>query len=191
MDTSSWFTSPSRSKFKSHAILLVLVKSLFCHRYFFSPRIDGFIDVADATLSLALCCITYLTQRHNDPILSREAIIDNILLGKYRLRDFAALTWIDLVLRYLEHTQLSAIPEELATSLELLLLERTNEEYNGIPSKLELPGFAILESSSAGLRGALSQASQFRKACVNSDYNLLKSKSKIECQQLSNCMNRD
>jgi hypothetical protein len=84
--------------------------------------------------------------------------------------------WIDLVQRFLERTQLRIMPEALANSLETLVIERANEQYNGLPGDLKLPSSAILKSSSALLHSTLSRASKFRKTCVNSDFNLLRSK---------------
>src|SRR5690348_4865569 len=102
----------SRSMMPS-SLARVLLTGL--RRYINSPRIEGFIDITDATLSLATCCIWYLCQGHHCPWIEDEGLNDNIIAGDYRLHYYAATTWLELVERYLRLNG-SRPPSELLVS---------------------------------------------------------------------------
>ena len=98
-------------------------------RYVFDPRVDGYIDNVEATLSLANCCIWYLCQNHHDPYISYDDIKDNIIAGDYQLHEYAVTMWLKLVRIYVNLTGSRPLSGELIYALECLVNERSNNEF--------------------------------------------------------------
>lgn len=100
----------------------------FC-RYFFSPTITNYISISDAILSLATSCIQYLCQRHHDTELSEEELRENMLTGKYRLHDYSATMWLELIIRYMRLVQLETSPKNLIDLLGMFIEQRSSNNF--------------------------------------------------------------
>lgn len=129
------------------------------------------MDLTEATLSLALCCVTYLCQIHHDLDVLEEDIVGHILSGAYRLDDFAASTWIELVERYIRLMGRNALSEELVDGLEVLRCERTNELYQDSTESGPLLHLEPLKAVSPALQDMLRQAICFREASMKGSFN--------------------
>ncbi|KAL9096860.1 MAG: hypothetical protein Q9165_000824 [Trypethelium subeluteriae] len=88
--------------------------------YLFYPKIPGFIDYTAATLSLTTSCIAYLCQPHHAPELREEEIGNNTTIGLYRLHDFAASTWFELLEKLARFRPPCTPPNELVSLLKTL-----------------------------------------------------------------------
>ncbi|KAL6408506.1 NACHT domain protein [Ilyonectria robusta] len=127
------------------------------------PMIKNSLDPAQCILSLAKCCITYLSQHHHDGNIDDDLFQDNVIRGVYRLHHFASDNWSRLVESYLqlapvtkdstELTQLIAILDLFAArgsenylqsekrtdhlALEALRTEMSNDAYELVCNELE------------------------------------------------------
>ncbi|KAF2191077.1 hypothetical protein K469DRAFT_746515 [Zopfia rhizophila CBS 207.26] len=139
--------------------------------YLFSPRISGFIDHADATLSLAMCCITYLGQAHHDTEMLDEEISQNILSGTYRFHDFSMTMWLEVVERFVFSTHFQTPPDALISVLEMLVEERSNDQCSSITEKGTHSMLEPFKTNWPQLHSMLCEAAKFRQKCSKSEYN--------------------
>ncbi|GFF58975.1 hypothetical protein IFM62136_03997 [Aspergillus lentulus] len=129
------FASPNLNRLCGPIIEIVDGYIQFVHftvkEYLFSPGIDGHISLTHATLDLAICCTTFLSQRHYDVVtLGNDDIFTGLLLdGSYRLHYFAVNGWYELVKKYLQLTQNKPLPLGLVHCLRTLMVKRSNEEF--------------------------------------------------------------
>ena len=147
------------------------------YRYFFSPRIAGSINVAEATLALATCCITYLCQMHHGPESLDREIADNILSGAYRFHDFSTTMWFGLVENYARLTGPRKLSDDLIGLLETLTLQRINEAFISTTEPSYPPNLEPFKKTSLDLHGMLCKVANFRRMCSRGDFN----KSKGTC----------
>lgn len=140
-------------------------------RYLFNPRICGFIDSMEATLSLTLCCIMYLCQWHHNPEIEDEELCQNTIYGAYRLHDFAMNRWFQLVENYSNSIQSSMSRKQLVHRLQMLLDKRSNENFWSPPNLPTHPGLANFESTCPRVHKLLCATAQFRRSWLNSDFN--------------------
>ncbi|GAQ07430.1 hypothetical protein ALT_4751 [Aspergillus lentulus] len=129
------FASPNLNRLCGPIIEIVDGYIQFVHftvkEYLFSPGIDGHISLTHATLDLAICCTTFLSQRHYDVVtLGNDDIFTGLLLdGSYRLHYFAVNGWYELVKKYLQLTQNKPLPLGLVHCLRTLMVKRSNEQF--------------------------------------------------------------
>ncbi|KAL9074285.1 MAG: hypothetical protein Q9157_004450 [Trypethelium eluteriae] len=142
--------------------------------YLFHNQITGFIDGTAATLSLATTCIAYLCQPHHGPELWDEEIEHNTIAGVYRLHDFAASTWFELVEKLAHLRPSYSPPNEFVSLLDLLSACRINEGYDSAASSVALSSSFCLDHDPPAVYEMLCRMSQFRKARSGSDFNLRK-----------------
>ena len=140
-------------------------------RYLFSPRISGFIYDAEATLSLAMCCIMYLCQGHHDPESLDANISYNIISGAYRFHDFSETVWLELVERFACLSQSQTPPDELISLLEMLMRERSNDQCNSTTEQSAQPNLKSFESNWPQLHSMLFKVARFRQICSKTEYN--------------------
>jgi len=140
-------------------------------RYLFSPQIRGSLDFAEATLDLAICCITYLCQRHHDPDRGDERIADDVISGAYRFHNFATAVWLELVKNSASQARSGSLPTELISSLEDFMYQRTNDFSTGkigdSPDRLLEP----FKSTWPDIHLMLSKITQFHHVAANSDFD--------------------
>ncbi|KAH6876383.1 hypothetical protein B0T10DRAFT_198406 [Thelonectria olida] len=142
--------------------------------YLFNPKIVGFISLTEMTLSLAICCISYLCQEQHDPDLDEDEMDDNILSGAYRLHFFSSAFWLELVKRYMALSETTVLPDSLIDQLRLLHDTRLSLDGRSINQrKCEThPTVVPLKSQWPDLEDMLSNAFQFQSACAKGDYHL-------------------
>lgn len=141
------------------------------HRYLFSPQISGYIDPTDATLSLAMCCITYLSQEHHDREIDDEEMAYNLLSGLYRFHEFATTMWLELIERVTRFYSLGSMPKELIAILETFLAERKNRHYKGTTAKSVERRFSSFKKDWPELHDILCKAAGFRHVSSKAEYN--------------------
>ena len=140
-------------------------------RYLFCPRISGFIDDTEATLSLLMCCVTYLCQQHHSPDILDEGLNQNILCGAYGFHDFAANMWFTLVEKFNHSAPPSSLPRKLITILETLMNDRENTSWDCPKSRSSQLAFASIESTCPEVYKLLCRTAQFLQTISNSDFN--------------------
>ena len=160
--------------------------SLSLFRYLFSSSIGGSLNFVDATFSLAMCCVTYLCQKHHDHDLLDEDIDQNILSGAYRMHDFAVTTWFEFVERFIHLSRQDALSQELIDALETLRCERTQgtcTEGAEVSTQLSLEPF---KSVSPALHDMLCKVAHFRRISLkgnfDNDHGMVKDASRFDCR---------
>ncbi|KAL6355681.1 hypothetical protein LRP88_11285 [Fusarium phalaenopsidis] len=98
------------------------------HEYIFSNDIRHYIDKAFSAHELALALVAYLGSSIMDVDLDDEDIQENILAGKYRLFEYAALFWPTLVYETNDREQHSTHLREL---LDRLMQRGRNYRFKG------------------------------------------------------------
>lgn len=169
MITCNSFISQSKSKTNSPRYNTGL--TLHHYRYILSQRIPDSIHPAEATLSLVMCCITYLCQAHHDPELLDTEIAENVLSGAYRLHDYAGAMWLELTETIAASTQLKCLPDELLHLLQTLACERRNDRCNNTTDQGTSQKLDFLKPDWPELHSILCEVSRFRQICLNADYN--------------------
>ncbi|KEY74072.1 hypothetical protein S7711_02661 [Stachybotrys chartarum IBT 7711] len=143
--------------------------------YINSPNIEGFIDIAEATLSLSTCCIYYLCQSHHCPWIEDEELQECIMAGDYRLHYYAVSTWLELVDRYLGLKGSNSPSEDLICALDKLHAERGKWGFEG-GTELEGQQFPKnlqkLESRRPDLFRFLRDVGRFKQRSSTSRYRL-------------------
>lgn len=140
--------------------------------YISSPRIKGSIGIAEATLGLAMRCVTYLFQPHHDPNLTDEEIHDNLLDGAYVLHNYATNTWFELVKNYVDLNKSQTPPSGLVDVLETFLRERYNGRFKKPEDDTGRQNLATFENAQPELQLLLVQTSQFRHICFASEHRI-------------------
>ncbi len=148
-------------------------------RYIFNPRMDGYIDITEAALSLANRCIWYLCQSHHDPWVTDDEfeVADNIIFGDYRLHDYAVTTWLELVRIYVSLMGTKPLSSELIRALECLATDRANGEFpdcTELAGQFHQPDLEKFRSEWPELHIFLCHMVQFRWRCSNSEYQMSK-----------------
>jgi len=144
-------------------------------RYIFSPRIDGFIDTTEATLSLATSCIIYLCQRRYglEILDDKDEVANQILSGGYRFHYFSTTLWLELVERYVRLTRSQVPPKELINLLELLVNERSSYEFDGSIENFSQPAhLQPFQPKWPDLHNILCNAAHFRQKCLQAEYHI-------------------
>lgn len=146
--------------------------NLSSYRYFFSSSITGSLNFAEANLSLAVCCVTYLCQTHHDHELPDEEIDRNILSGAYRLHDLASIIWFELVERSVTFIkQDTTLSPKLIDALETLRSERTSGTYDGGVEVFTSSNLEPFESISSTVHDMLREVACFRRASLKSNFD--------------------
>ncbi|KAK2612783.1 hypothetical protein QQS21_001235 [Conoideocrella luteorostrata] len=147
--------------------------------YINSPHTDGFIDITEATLSLATCCIRYLCQNHHDVEVDEENFENNILSGCYRLHYFASDTWLELVAEYLSRNGSEPPSPDLTSALESLNQKRSGWIL-GSPAHLDElwelwyhPHLNRMEQHREDLFSLLRNTAYFRQKCDTSQFHII------------------
>ena len=163
-------------------------RSLSLSRYLFSPSIGGSLNFADATFSLAMCCVTYLCQKHHDHNLLDEEIDQNVLSGAYRMHDFAATTWFEFVERFIHLSQQDTLSQELINALETLRCERTQETYTESGEASTQTSLEPFKSVSPALKDMLCKVAHFRRTSLkgnfDNDHGMVKDASRFDCRSI-------
>ncbi|KAI0812103.1 NACHT domain protein [Xylaria sp. FL0064] len=141
--------------------------------YLFSSRVLGFIDLHEATLDLALRCMTYLWQGHHDLDLSDDEIKRNILSGTYTMEWFAANMWPHLAKSYLSSAKHDESQEKFGAGLNVLQIVRMQDQF------LEEEDDHEILSASDNFRKAypeayalVRQSLRFRQTCAGSEHRM-------------------
>ncbi|KAL0938544.1 NACHT domain protein [Colletotrichum truncatum] len=142
--------------------------------YIFHNQTSGYIALSDATLSLTICCITYLCQGHHDLELLEEDISSNLVSGAYRFHDFASLFWFELLKQFLVLKKAKELPRDLEDGLERLHSERSAWTYETSTENghhIETM-FDFLGPKQTHLQQMLKNVSGFQKTSSNAEYHL-------------------
>jgi hypothetical protein len=141
-------------------------------RYLFSPDVSGSLDASLSTLSLAMCCITYLCQSHHDPEIVDD-IRENIIRGDYRLHYYSVEMWSKLVEQYLDTVVTATIPlpSQLLGVLRLLLTTRDNASFADATEDSNPKYLETLKDSNGGIRKLLCNEVSFRRKVSSMKYN--------------------
>lgn len=118
-----------------------------------------------------MCCIMYLCQGHHDPESLDEDISYNIISGAYRFHDFSKTMWLELVERFASLNQPQTLPDELISLLEMLMRERSNDQYSSTTEQSARPNLKSFESNWPQLYSMLFKATYFRQICSKTGYN--------------------
>ena len=118
-----------------------------------------------------MCCVTYLCQTHHDHDLLDDEIAQNILSGAYRLHDFAAIAWLELVERFVHLNREDTISHELIDALEMLSCGRAQGIYiegaeASTPSSLE-----PFKSVSPAVHNMLCKVADFRRISLKGNFD--------------------
>ena len=142
-------------------------------RYIFSPHFTGHIELSDATLSLATCCIQYLCQRHHDTDLSDDELLNNVLSGIYRLHDYSTTMWIDLVEQYIRLAKLATPPKHLINFLRLLIEKRSSDRFvhSFVSFDNQTPSQQLFKSDYPDVYEMLRNAANFKKKSSEGEYD--------------------
>jgi hypothetical protein len=143
----------------------------------FSPSINGHINLAHATVDLAICCTTFLSQRHYDvdTLDDADGFTRLLLDGSYRLHYFAANGWFELVKKYLQVAQNKPLPVELVQCLSLLMVKRSNYEFAAERDTSIKPAYLQpVETDYPDLYQFLLSIALFRERCSQTWYHIIK-----------------
>lgn len=154
-------------------------------RYMFNPRITSFIDGTAATLDLAKSCIWYLCQSHHDPWVTDEDIAKNIISGDYKLHNYAATMWIELVKQYVRLTGSKPLSPDLIRTLEYLMTDRSRSRGDASMEMADQFRQSELEKFKGqwpDLHAMLCHAAYFLWKCSSSEFHLERGKtSQLPC----------
>lgn len=118
-----------------------------------------------------MCCVTYLCQTHHDHDLLDEDIAHNILSGAYRLHDFAATAWLELVERFIYSSKQDTVSHELIDVLETLRSERTQGTYpEGAETSTQL-SLEPFKSVSPAVHNMLCKVAHFRRISLKGEFD--------------------
>ncbi|RHZ68337.1 hypothetical protein CDV55_105500 [Aspergillus turcosus] len=186
------FASPNLYRLCGPIIEIVDGYVQFVHftvkEYLFSPSINGHINIAQAILDLAICCTTFLSQKHYDvDTLGDDDGFTSLLLdGSYRLHYFAANGWFELVKKYLQVAQNKPLPVELVQCLNLLMVKRSNYEFAAERDTSIKPAYLQpFETDYPDLYQFLLSIAQFHERCSQTWYHINKGKELISLDPLS------
>lgn len=141
-------------------------------RYLTSPKVPGNISLEGSVLSLVTGCVTYLSQRQHDPILSDHDIEGYVRNGNYTLHNFATTMWHQLLEDCINICSLKSPPVQLVALLEDFKEERTNKQHQADAEPRYSPTLSIFQDASESLWKFLLDAYQFRLECTSSVYSL-------------------
>lgn len=144
-------------------------------RYLFSPAIDGHISLVQATLDLAICCMTFLSQSHYNinTLVDDDGFTGLILRGSYRLHHFAVNGWYELVKKYLQLTQNKPLPSELVHCLRTLIFRRHNDEFTAERDPFFKPAYLQpIKTEYPDLYHFLVSIAQFHERCSQTWYHV-------------------
>ncbi|KAE8448036.1 hypothetical protein EG329_009959 [Mollisiaceae sp. DMI_Dod_QoI] len=141
--------------------------------YIFSPHITSFIDISDATLSLATCCIQYLCQSHHDTDLTDDKLRENVLAGIYRLHEYSATMWLQLVENYMRLTKSTTQLSDLINVIRIFIEGRSSNEFidDMAPPPAQTIGQLSFKSDYPDVYEMLCKTSNFWKKCSEGEYD--------------------
>ncbi|PKX97986.1 uncharacterized protein P174DRAFT_508347 [Aspergillus novofumigatus IBT 16806] len=143
--------------------------------YLFSPGIDGHISLTHATLDLAICCTTFLSQSHYevDTLPDDDGFTSLLLDGSYRLHHFAVNGWYELVKKYLQLTKNKPLPLGLVHCLRTLMVKRSNEEFAAERDTFFKPAYLQpIKTEYPDLYHFLIRIAQFHERCSQTWYHV-------------------
>jgi hypothetical protein len=108
---------------------------------------------------------------HHGHDLLDEDIAHNILSGAYRLHDFAASTWFELVERYVHLIRQDSLSHELIDVLATLRCERTKESHTEGVEASTTSSLEPFRSISQVLHDMLCKVAHFRRISLKGNFN--------------------
>ncbi|KAL6697595.1 hypothetical protein J3F84DRAFT_291012 [Trichoderma pleuroticola] len=136
---------------------------------------QNYIDLTEATLSLAICCLQYLCQDHHSPDISDKDLEAGMKMGNYRLHYYATDTWLNLVTQYLRLNLSRVLSEDLTTTLDKFYKERGKQESCSWPEldgQQYPPELQQFQSCNPNLFHFCRSIAQFQQKCATSLYDL-------------------
>ncbi|GAM36872.1 hypothetical protein TCE0_022r06309 [Talaromyces pinophilus] len=115
--------------------------------YIMNSEVANFLDKEQAAMDLLTVCVSYLCYDTMSNELSDAAIIDSILMGKFRLLDFAASNWMLILAMCYSLSPSKRRTESIHGLLADLIFKRTNYwfiEPDGPPGPVD-NGTTMLE----------------------------------------------
>ncbi|KIA75967.1 hypothetical protein HK57_00235 [Aspergillus ustus] len=143
--------------------------------YLFSPSIPGYIGLPDATLDLAVRCITLLSQTHYGPDAFNDdsAFVARMLAGQYNLHYFATNYWFSLVQNYLRLESRQPVSTQLLQSVRILMSEQRNNRFS--PPKQDITQslqFPHLKRDYPDIHNFLASVGLFDQKCAENAYHV-------------------
>ena len=132
-----------------------------------------------------MCCVTYLCQTHHGHDLLDEDIAHNILSGAYRLHDFAATAWLELVERFIHLSRQDTISHELIDALEMLRCGRTQGIYTEGAEASVLSSLKPFKSVSPAVHNMLCKVANFRRVSLEGNFDKNKGKDTVVVKMIS------
>jgi hypothetical protein len=159
--------SKSAVRFRSGNEFLIFL------RYILAPNIASCINMSDATLSLAICCIQYLCQKHHDIDLSDDELRANVLSGAYRFHEYSSTMWLELVERYIRFAKSATPPSDLIKLFQMLIEKRGSDEFSNDNKSTapELSAQHLFKSDYPEIHEILRNAAYFRNKCSEGKYD--------------------
>ncbi|KAK7959756.1 uncharacterized protein PG986_004610 [Apiospora aurea] len=142
--------------------------------YLTSPSVPGYISSTDATRSLAMCCVLYLTQENHTMEVEDEDMACDIHSGSYAFYHFAARTWCELTITALTETTTQRDSQELIRCLKSLVSLKRDPKFEDKTTYNDITSLRNLKSEHKDLYDTLCQLNDFNNICSRSDYHLRK-----------------
>ncbi|KAF4337213.1 NACHT domain protein [Fusarium beomiforme] len=137
--------------------------------YLFEHQKNKFLEKRQALLEISTTCLTYLCSEVLDPELSDEEMEQNIVLGSYRLLNFAHSQWAEC-LRICTNQFQYELPSQFIPLLDQISMERSNLYYDqDSDTNLNLWGLARFESANDACN-MISRCLDFR-SMMNGSYD--------------------
>ena len=137
-----------------------------------SKKIPEHIDLYESTLSLAMSCICYLCQQHQDSaVLGTDDVPEKLLSGEYILHEFASSNWLELTKRLCSLVT-PAAPSDLVPSLEKLLDSGMNLHYDAPDTTLGTSEIDSLKVQWPEIHDLLAKYMTFHHARSSSEYRV-------------------
>ncbi|KAF7527346.1 hypothetical protein G7054_g10484 [Neopestalotiopsis clavispora] len=127
------------------------------------------INPTQATLDLAICCISYLCQSHHDPDITDGEVTLKASSGQYSFHAFSSKMWFQLICQYLRLVEATGQWNELVQAIQKLRETRgsevteTTEDEELSDVELSEDGFGILKEEHPALHELLLRVCLFRQ----------------------------
>ncbi|KAF4415321.1 putative NACHT domain protein, partial [Fusarium austroafricanum] len=130
--------------------------------YLLEHQKNSFLDKEKALLEVSTTCLTYLCSDILDPYLSDNEIQQNLLLGSYRLLNFAHSQWAECVRLCTTHFR-DEIPSQLVSLLDQIIADRKNLYHDqAADTNLKIWGLDRFKSS-LGACSMVSRSLDFKR----------------------------
>jgi hypothetical protein len=105
--------------------------------------------------------------------LSDEELRDNVLSGAYRLHEYSATMWLELVERYIRFAKSATPPSDLIKLFQMLIEKRSSDEFsnNSESTPPEISVQHLFKKDYPEIHEMLRNAAYFRSKCSEGEYD--------------------